>query len=171
MLQGQSSHGQGCEGSGRTQAPHVRRESAVVAGRGGLRAQGPYSKGNIRGTPREEDVRHTGGREDAGSPPPWAGRGFRRQPSDQGGAGRCGRGRRASGKEKAAGRTSSREGPQARPGHPRTPCLRRQPPQAPESLGPDRRLGSRPVCVWGFFFRCDPESKHLFLRAGGCRGG
>lgn len=82
--------GGGCEGSGRTQAPHVRRESAVVAG--GLRAQGPYSKGNIRGTPREEDVRHTGGREDAGSPPPWAGRGFRRQPSDQGGAGRCGRG-------------------------------------------------------------------------------
>lgn len=106
---GQSSHGRGCEGSGRTQAPHVGRESAVVAGRGGLRVQGPYSKGNIRGTPREEDVRHTGGREDAGSPPPWAGRGFRRQPSDQGGAGRCGRGAVLPGKrrppgEQAAGR-------------------------------------------------------------------
>lgn len=82
---------------------------AVVPGRGGLRAQGPYSKGNIRGAPREEDVRHTGGREDAGSPPPWAGRGFRRQPSDQGGAGRCGRGAVLPGKrrppgEQAAGR-------------------------------------------------------------------
>lgn len=33
--------------------PHIRWEAAVVAGCGGPRVQGPYSKGNIQETPRE----------------------------------------------------------------------------------------------------------------------
>lgn len=135
------------------EAPHIRWETAVVTGWGGLRVQGPYSKGSIQGTPREisgsiRNTRNTGVREEGGHrlhgrvEVPDASPAAREGPAGADGDA-------MSGKEKA--RANEQGGGSAGP--PRAPPSAVPPMPAaaiPESLVLDRRLGSRPVRVGGF---------------------